>query len=193
MAKKKRQKNTLPSRKGSESEEEVYAAVGHFISQWEGLETRLSLLFCGLLGGEPKPTAAVYANTVGFHNRAKLLAAALDAVYEEDDEIHLEISAILYLASRLSKKRNELAHGQLHEITKGGKRLGFFWVRPSYMVNMWPIGEWPKNFLTAEEINQQREACKGLQDRLQKNVLDGPLRWKVRLQAPQLRGVSPQT
>lgn len=160
----------------------TYTAVGRALSNWEGVEIALAGLFSALLGirgDEGLIATRAYGAVITAKGRIDMLQAAADAFFFRwsNDELKKKVHTILEAAVQFSARRNEIAHGQVHEIEVNGDvisngRGGFFQTRkklgfalgPSYYATkktalsapetlLSPIGRAAKYCYSSAEIN----------------------------------------
>lgn len=104
----------------------TYAAVGHAITEWEKAEEAMARLFSfllGVAGDYALPAMRAYGAVKTCAGRIEMVAAASEAFFFQHPEpnpdnrtVEKEVSAALVAMKEFSSRRNEIAHGQVHEI-----------------------------------------------------------------------------
>jgi hypothetical protein len=101
---------------GDTNQNELYAAVGRALSEWERYESVLAFLFANLIGA-PVMLAArrAYSAVRTFEGRADMLRAASEAYFYGDptatDRFQPDFKTILSHATSFASRRNDVAHG----------------------------------------------------------------------------------
>lgn len=99
---------------GHPNSQEIYAAVGEAISQWERYEGNLSLLFAALVSkSDNLPARRAYNAVRTFEARIEMLRAASTAFFAENpNEGHESLmTAVVTDGKCYGPRRNEIAHG----------------------------------------------------------------------------------
>jgi hypothetical protein len=109
--------------RGSDTEEEVWLAVGKALTRWEQAETQIAWVFNDLMQPPPgrpeihEPGARAYAAVITSNGRLDMLQAASDAYFDPD--LGLEpanryaqrvLNHLIKIARKLGTRRNEIAH-----------------------------------------------------------------------------------
>jgi len=138
---------------GDKKENDTYAAVGRALSMWEEFEHSFATLFADLLGlhGEAMPVMRAYGAVLTFRGRLEMVEAAREALFFEypNERLAKRTKDLLEMATGLSARRNEVAHGIVRNIHVQGpgvaipngamyrplKRWGFGLVPSMYATN----------------------------------------------------------
>jgi hypothetical protein len=132
----------------------TYAAIGKAMTSWEKAEEVMAFLFSVLVGGgdDALPAVRAYGAVKTSLARLDMVAAAAEAFFfqrpepeADNKKIEKEVDTAINAMKNFAARRNEIAHGQVHEIeTQDGfmrtpegypikkmKKIGFV-VGPSY-------------------------------------------------------------
>lgn len=105
---------------GDEKKREFDSALSRCITNWAHLETALADLFSTCLDVAMRPAAqSAFFSVVNFQSKLEMVNATTEFFLDEE---HLgEWKSLYNRISRLSKKRNAIAHSQLWFSEEGGE------------------------------------------------------------------------
>lgn len=126
--------------KGSNNPDELAAAVGYALTQWELIDEFLAMLFGALVQSKGSSAEAAYGMITGFGQRCGMIRAAARRSLPSSSPLLAELQAVLADLESLSSKRNNIAHGIMTRQMTGGtgkkrprnKSFGYFLTPPRY-------------------------------------------------------------
>jgi hypothetical protein len=123
----------------TEKEQLLYAAVGRYISEWQKIEARLTVIFIrSIFTSRSEPTRAAYEvfqESIGAETKLKLIDAAISARFRKETEIINYWKNLHTNLSRAKEHRNKVAHGCLYYFDRGLNVEGPIWIRnPEYKI-----------------------------------------------------------
>jgi hypothetical protein len=112
----------------SESEDEIYAAVGRALTAWERLDTALAMTFGSFVGTQH----VVALRALGrIESPAARLQVLLEAFQSSSPAVQRNLpsyEATVKSVMRLTEARNAVAHGQVQGIQITGRKKGYYLV-----------------------------------------------------------------
>jgi hypothetical protein len=110
-------------KKGDAKSDAIFLVVGAAITEWERLESSLAELFDLLLASTNRAAFKVYQSSKTSNARGEMLSAAipLDRASDAENE---ELATFISTVNKFAARRNEIAHGQVHNLGKYGYYLG---------------------------------------------------------------------
>lgn len=167
--------------KGDAAIEAVFEAVGRALTDWETLEECWAGVFAFMVAphddlSQDAPAVRAYGAIVGFTGRQGMLEAAASAYFQRNPSSTDEATfrELIGLTSRLSARRNELAHGR----ASWWMRDGHFLFPASYNTKKNPLRSPPLYAYTSVTIGQLRQHFRDLALRVDRWC------WDMRQAAP---------
>lgn len=146
---------------GDVDEDDLHIAVGRALSQWEYFEGWLGLLFGYFINPleQSEAGARAYGKIVSFSARRDALSAAADVYFQThlDDGLEAQFRAVLKIADRASKRRNDIAHGAVFPLKLLNSRssaVGYCLLPSIYNSNRRDITGEPRYAYTSSTINR---------------------------------------
>ena len=99
---------------GEKNADEIYAAVGRALSQWERYEGHLSVLFSAIVSNSDNlPARRAYNAVRTFEARIEMLRRASEAYFAEKptEWLQLLMKTVVTDGKNYVARRNEIAHG----------------------------------------------------------------------------------
>jgi hypothetical protein len=157
---------------GDTSAQELFAAIGAALTEWEYHETELAKLFSILVSGKRSPIARrAFSAVRTFEGRAEMLQAASEAYFTErpDTSAQDQFKELIRRAKCLAARRNEIAHGIVAGFWTGPDRRSFARVKGTY--GLYPsfasyknrrLDQAPDYCYSSKEVSYFRETFAGL-------------------------------
>jgi hypothetical protein len=135
-----------PAPSGDATADPVFASVGRALTEWERMETGWALIFAALIGapkGEERraPAIRAYGSVPSFTGRSEMLRRAGEGYFHLNPEMATKVAdrfkEALSLTGKFSARRNEIAHGQVHQFfvytdeARQASRAAGFYLLPS--------------------------------------------------------------
>lgn len=147
--------------KGGSNPDELAAAVGYALTQWELIDEFLAMTFGSLVQSRGSSAEAAYGMISAFGQRCGMIRAAAKKSLPRGSRLLIELNAVLADLENLSGKRNNIAHGIISRNMVGGggdkrprnKLVGYFLTPPRYNT---------KKALTDERLAELVTASPGL-------------------------------
>jgi hypothetical protein len=117
-------------KRGDETEDILYLAVGRALTKWEGLEATVAFLFAVLTGGTDdryyEPAARVFGATMSVLVRGDMILNAAEGffhyfeshgLHNETQAYHSDLKELIKQYKNWSSRRNDIAHGYVTATT----------------------------------------------------------------------------
>ncbi|SLN46099.1 hypothetical protein [Roseisalinus antarcticus] len=173
--------SAIPNRPGDREAEPLYAALGHAVSDWEGVNAVTAALHRALLLDDDRDSfesaeIEAFGGLNNVHRRAKELSdlskgffgAAFGDQQDEANEICKEIASLLAAYRGWAERRNDLAHGYVTRADgpdyyqEDQPIVATYALCPSHArIPKWPFGEPDYNYV-AEDISSFAAAFRAL-------------------------------
>lgn len=116
--------SAIPNRPGDLEEQPIYTALGRAVSNWEGVNAAMAVLFRVLIEEEDRPeldanAIEAFGSINNVHKRAKQIKDQWESFFDADfgrkkDEVHSfrqELAQLMAAYRGWAERRNDLAHG----------------------------------------------------------------------------------
>ena len=111
---------------GTKQEDEIYAAVGRALTNWETLEWVLARMYSALCGAKTEGAERACGIVLISNTRNDMVVEALKC-FEFGELTHKnKIKSFLKKVRNFGPRRNEIAHGVVRSVRVQGTDLGFF-------------------------------------------------------------------
>jgi hypothetical protein len=127
------------SPQGSNTQAEVFHAVGAALSAWESTESVLATLYVILCDGESGPFKALartFGSITSSGSRRDAIKAAAEIYFGQYwamPTVKKRLIRMLDSIGEASRRRDEIAHGQAYGITIDNKSYGYFLFASEYI------------------------------------------------------------
>ena len=144
---------------GDEGAATIYAAVGHALTQWEGMEEEFARLFLHLSDAKSpigfNAVRRAYGAIESNLGRRKAIEAAAEVYFlytHAKDETKKRFSDLVRVVGWASLRRNDIAHAIVISLGMNSRQLGSFLLPPDYNTERTSIfyGNSPNQYLRAE-------------------------------------------
>lgn len=123
----------------TDTQDQVFHAVGAALSSWESAESALATLYvmlCDVENGSSAAIARTFGSIPSSAGRRKIIKAAAEIYFGthwQNHRIKKGLTDLLAAFTKASERRDEFAHGQAYSFSINGKSHGCFLFASQYI------------------------------------------------------------
>ena len=154
MAKKKNPWDRYPPEpKGDVDESAIFTSVGIALNWFEGLQMRLTSLFCALVESESLALTRAFGTFESVPQKTQMILYAAEITLMNHADLRKRTESLLTEVDQFSQRRNDIAHAHVMGYTANNVWLGFFLVpghHVSKKTSLTRIETWDYRFTAAQ-------------------------------------------
>lgn len=125
----------------TDTQEQIFMAVGAALSDWESAESALATLYAVLCDADGTSYSAIirtFGSVTSSGTRRNIIEATAEIYFGghwNDQRIKKRLVGLLTAFGEASRRRDEFAHGQAYGFSLNGKHLGVFLFPSQYIAS----------------------------------------------------------